>query len=172
MKPSKLLVLFLVIAMMALLLCSCSSTPASNPPTSNPPSETPESTEPTPDEIPDDFEEGTSPADDITKTTAAEKVILMVSFGTSYNQSRALTIGGIEGSVKAAYPDYQVRRAFTSQIIIDKLALRDGLIIDNIEEAMNRLVLDKVKEVIVQPTHVMSGFEYNDMMEAVLPFAG
>ena len=118
------------------------------------------------------FEEGTSPADEIVKTTAAEKVILVVSFGTSYNQSRALTIGGIEAAIKTAYPDYQVRRAFTSQIIIDKLAERDKLVIDNIEEAMSRLLLDKVKEVIIQPTHVMSGFEYNDMMEAVLPFAG
>ena len=120
----------------------------------------------------DDYEEGTSAADDIVKTAAADKVILVVSFGTSFNQSRSLTIGGIEAAVKNAYPDYQVRRAFTSQIIIDVLAEREGLKIDNVTEAMNRLVLDKVKEVIVQPTTVMSGFEYHDMLDEVMPFAG
>lgn len=117
------------------------------------------------------YEEGTSDTDNIVNTTTADKVILVVSFGTSYNQSRSLTIGGIETAIKNAYPDYQVRRAFTSQIIIDKLAEREGLKIDNVTEAMNRLVLDKVKEVIVQPTTVMNGFEYDDMIAEVMPFA-
>lgn len=117
------------------------------------------------------YEEGTSDTDNIVNTTTADKVILVVSFGTSYNQSRSLTIGGIETTIKNAYPDYQVRRAFTSQIIIDKLAEREGLKIDNVTEAMNRLVLDKVKEVIVQPTTVMNGFEYDDMIAEVMPFA-
>jgi sirohydrochlorin cobaltochelatase len=92
----------------------------------------------------DGYEEGTSPTDNIVNTTAAEKVILVASFGTSYNQSRSLTIGGIETAIKNAYPEYQVRRAFTSQIIIDKLAKREGLKIDNVTEAMDRLVLDNV----------------------------
>lgn len=100
------------------------------------------------------------------------KVILVVSFGTSYNESRELTIGGIEAALQAAYPEYEVRRAFTSQIIIDKLAARDGLKIDNVEEAMDRLVTDGVKEVVIQPTHVMSAYEYSDVVAEVTPYAG
>jgi sirohydrochlorin cobaltochelatase len=119
----------------------------------------------------DDYEEGTSEADNIVNAAPADKVLLVLSFGTSFNRSRSLTIGGIEAALQAAYPDYQVRRAFTSQIIIDKLASREGLVIDNVEDAMNRLVLDKVKEVVIQPTTVMSGFEYDDIISEVMPFA-
>ncbi|MBP3854994.1 MAG: sirohydrochlorin cobaltochelatase [Ruminiclostridium sp.] len=100
--------------------------------------------------------------------TAADKpVILMVSFGTSYNDSRDKTIGTIEEAVQAANPDYDVRRAFTSQIIIDKLKERDGLEIDNVDEAFARLEADGVKDLTVQPTHVMSGYEYDDLIEVV-----
>ena len=119
----------------------------------------------------DSYEEGTSAADDIVNTTPADKVILVTSFGTSFNQSRSLTIGGIEAAIREAYPDYQIRRAFTSQIIIDKLAAREGLRIDNVEDAMNRLVLDKVKEVVIQPTTVMNGWEYEDVIKEAMPFA-
>ena len=91
-------------------------------------------------------------------------VVLVVSFGTSYNDSREATIGAIEKAIQDANPDKEVRRAFTSQIIIDKLKDRDGLEIDNVEEAFDRLVKDGVKELIVQPTHVMSGYEYDDLM--------
>ena len=173
MKRNVIIPLMLILVLVSLLFGGCAAPSASAPATATPaPTDPPATEASTPEEPADDFEEGTSSADDIVKTTAAEKVILMVSFGTSFNQSRSLTIGGIEAAVKAAYPDYQVRRAFTSQIIIDKLAQRDGLVVDNIEEAMSRLVLDKVKEVIIQPTHVMSGFEYDDVIEAIMPFAG
>lgn len=94
-------------------------------------------------------------------------VILVVSFGTSYNDTREKTIYAIENRIADAYPDYEVRRAFTSQIIIDKLKERDNLEIDNIEEALERLVNDGVKTLIVQPTHIMSGYEYDDVVEAV-----
>jgi sirohydrochlorin cobaltochelatase len=117
------------------------------------------------------YEEGTNPSDAIVNTTAAEKVMLVVSFGTSFNQSRHDTIGGIEAAFKAAFPDYQIRRAFTAQIIIDKLAERDKLNIDNIEQAMDRLVLDKVKEVVIQPTTVLAGYEYDDVIAAISPYA-
>ncbi len=117
------------------------------------------------------FEEGTNPSDEIVKTSATDKVMLVVSFGTSFNQSRLDTIGGIEAAFKAAFPDYQIRRAFTAQIIIDKLAERDGLRIDNIEQAMDRLVLDGVKEVVIQPTTVLAGYEYDDVIEAITPYA-
>ena len=93
-----------------------------------------------------------------------KKVILVVSFGTSYNDTREVTIDAIEKKIAEKFSDYEVRRAFTSQIIINKLAQRDGLIIDNVTEAMERLVNDGVGTLVIQPTHVMHGFEYNDMM--------
>ena len=102
---------------------------------------------------------------------AADKVLLVTSFGTSYNDNRDLSIGSIEQKLQAAYPDYEIRRAFTSQIIIDKLKKRDGIAIDNVTEAMDRLVSDGVREVVVQPTHVMSGFEYDDVVAEVTPYA-
>lgn len=89
--------------------------------------------------------------------------ILVVSFGTSYNDSRDVTIGAVEEAIGEAYPEYEVRRAFTSQIIIDILKERDNLEIDNVTEALDRAVEDGVKELIVQPTHLMNGFEYNDL---------
>lgn len=98
-------------------------------------------------------------------------VILAVSFGTSYNDNRDLSIGGVEKALQTAYPDYEVRRAFTSQIIIDVLKDRDNIVIDNVTEAMERLVADGVKNVIIQPTHVMSGFEYDDVVTEVNKYA-
>jgi len=99
-----------------------------------------------------------------------KKVLLVVSFGTSYNESREATIGAIETSIAKAYPDFEMRRAFTSQIIIDKLKDRDGLEIDNVQEAMERMVADGVGTLVVQPTHVMSGLEYDEMIAAIEPF--
>ena len=98
-------------------------------------------------------------------------VILVVSFGTSYNDTRAVTIDAIEAEIAKAYPDYEVRRAFTAQIVIDILAEREKLVIDNVTQAMDRLVADGVKDVIVQPTHVINGFEYNDILAEVEPYA-
>ena len=99
-------------------------------------------------------------------------VMLAVSFGTSYNETRALTIDAVEDALQAAYPEYEVRRAFTAQTVIDILAERDGHDIDNVEEAMDRLVAEGVKEVVVQPTHVMTGFEYDDVVKAVSGYEG
>lgn len=93
--------------------------------------------------------------------------ILVVSFGTSYNESRDITIGAIEKAIADAFPDYEVRRAFTSQIIIDKLKERDGLEIDNVEEALDRAVEDGIKTLVVQPTHLMNGYEYTDLADAL-----
>jgi sirohydrochlorin cobaltochelatase len=102
--------------------------------------------------------------------TANKPVLLVVSFGTSFNDSREKTIGAIERALAGAYPDYEQRRAFTSQIIINKLQKRDGIKIDNVKDAMKRLVSDGVKEVVVQPTHVMSGEEYDSVISEVKPF--
>ncbi|MCR5263303.1 MAG: sirohydrochlorin cobaltochelatase [Clostridiales bacterium] len=98
---------------------------------------------------------------------SSKKTILVVSFGTSYNDSRDITIGAIEKAIADANPGADVRRAFTSQIIIDKLKERDNISIDNVEEAFDRLVKDGVKDLIVQPTHVMNGFEYDDLMAVI-----
>ena len=100
-------------------------------------------------------------------TQKVKPVILVVSFGTSFNDSRHITIGAIESAIREKFPDYDVRRAFTSQIIIDKLKERDGVVIDNVEEALDRLVADKVQEIVVQPTHLMNGYEYDDLTKAL-----
>lgn len=104
--------------------------------------------------------------------TAADTAILVVSFGTSYNESRDLTIGAIEEAIAKAFPDYQVRRAFASQIIIDKLKERDGLEIDNVKEALDRAFEDGIKNLVVQPTHLMDGHEYTDLANALKDYEG
>ena len=102
------------------------------------------------------------------KEKAVKPVILVTSFGTSYNDSRHITIGAIEDAIREKYwQDYDIRRAFTAQIIIDKLKKRDGITIDNMTEALDRCVEDGVKEIVVQPTHLMHGAEYDELKEAV-----
>lgn len=86
-----------------------------------------------------------------------EKELLVVSFGTSYNDSRRLTIGAIEDAIEKAEPDFSVRRGFTSQIIIDHVKKRDDVTIDNVTEALDRAVNNGVKTLVVQPTHLMNG---------------
>lgn len=98
---------------------------------------------------------------------ADKTAIMVVSFGTSYNDSRDITIGAVENAISAAFPDYEIRRAFTSQIIIDILKERDGLEIDNVEEALDRAVADGVTNLVVQPTHLMNGYEYTDLANAL-----
>ena len=101
-------------------------------------------------------------ADDI-----GENELLVVSFGTSFNASRAADIKGIEDALQAAYPDWSVRRAFTAQIIINHVQARDGEKIDNMQQAMDRAVATGVKNLVVQPTHLMHGAEYDEMMEMI-----
>ena len=93
--------------------------------------------------------------------------LLVVSFGTSFNDSRVKDIKGIEDALQAAYPDWSVRRAFTAQIIINHVQARDGEKIDNMQQAMDRAVANGVKNLIVQPTHLMHGAEYDEMMEMI-----
>lgn len=101
-------------------------------------------------------------ADDI-----GENEILVCSFGTSFNTSRAQDIGGIEKAEQAAYPDWSVRRAFTAQIIINHVEARDGEYIDNMDQALQRAVDNGVKNLIIQPTHLMHGAEYDELSDAV-----
>lgn len=93
-----------------------------------------------------------------------ENELLVVSFGTSYNDSRRLTVGAIENAIENAFPDYSVRRGFTSQIIIDHVKKRDNIAIDNVTEALNRAIDNGVKNLVVQPTHLMNGLEYTDLV--------
>ncbi|BEP28291.1 sirohydrochlorin cobaltochelatase [Helicovermis profundi] len=97
-------------------------------------------------------------------TDNGKRAILVVSFGTSYNDSRALTIEATENRIKDEFPDYDIFRAFTSQIIIDKLKNRDNLDINNVLQAMEQLKKDKYSEVYIQPLHVINGEEYNDLL--------
>ncbi|MBR4475041.1 MAG: sirohydrochlorin cobaltochelatase [Oscillospiraceae bacterium] len=100
-----------------------------------------------------------------------ERELLVVSFGTSFNDSRRLTVGGIESAIEKAFPDWSVRRGFTSQIIIDHVKARDGEIIDNVGEALDRAAANGVKTLLVQPTHLMNGFEYNDLIAELAAYA-
>ena len=93
--------------------------------------------------------------------------LLVVSFGTSFNDSRVKDIKGIEDALQAAYPDWSVRRAFTAQIIINHVQARDGEKIDNMQQAMDRAVANGVKNLVIQPTHLMHGAEYDEMMEMI-----
>ena len=96
-----------------------------------------------------------------------EKELLVVSFGTSFNDSRAEDIGGIESALQEAYPDWAVRRAFTAQIIINHVLARDGEKIDNVEQALERAAANGVKELVIQPTHLMHGAEYDELTQTV-----
>lgn len=100
-----------------------------------------------------------------------ENELMVVSFGTSYNDSRRLTIGAIEGALETAFPDWSVRRGFTSQIIIDHVKSRDGVSIDNVGEALKRAADNGVKNLVIQPTHLMDGLEYNDLVEEAATYS-
>lgn len=99
-----------------------------------------------------------------------ENEILVVSFGTSFNDSRVADIKGIEDALQEAYPDWSVRRAFTAQIIINHVQARDDECIDNMDQALERAVSNGVKNLIIQPTHLMHGAEYDELTEAVASY--
>ncbi|HNZ63875.1 MAG TPA: sirohydrochlorin cobaltochelatase [Bacillota bacterium] len=162
MQPFKTILAAVLVLLLVLSAVSCAPSETGKPTEPEKQTDPVDSTEPEPepsDTTPDESEE-----------PAKKPVLLVVSFGTSYNDNREATIGALEKALTDAYPDYEVRRAFTSQIIIDKLKDRDKLEIDNVTEAMNRLVADGVKDVIIQPTHVMSGFEYDDVVKETSAF--
>ncbi len=104
--------------------------------------------------------------DPLNEDGIGEKELLVVSFGTSFNDSRAQDIGGIEKTLQAAYPDWSVRRAFTAQIIINHVQARDGEKIDNMDQALQRAVDNGVKHLVIQPTHLMHGAEYDELCAA------
>ena len=105
--------------------------------------------------------------DPLNEDNIGENEILVVSFGTSFNDSRVADIKGIEDALQEANPDWSVRRAFTAQIIINHVQARDGEKIDNVDQALERAVDNGVKNLVVQPTHLMRGAEYDELVEAV-----
>ena len=104
------------------------------------------------------------------KKSDSDKEILVVSFGTSYNNSRELTIGGIESAIAKAFPDYTVARAFTADTIIKILKERDNISVDNVDEALTKAADRGVKTLVVQPTHLMNGFEYTDLQKTLAKY--
>ena len=105
--------------------------------------------------------------DPLNEDNIGENELLVVSFGTSFNDSRAEDIGGIEKALEAAYPDWSVRRAFTAHIIINHVQARDDEKIDNVDQALERAVDNGVKNLVVQPTHLMHGAEYDELVETI-----
>ena len=101
-----------------------------------------------------------------------ERELLVVSFGTSYADARRLSIGGVEDALEAAFPGWSVRRAFTSNMILKRLQERDGLSIDGVSDALDRAAANGVKTLVVQPTHLMNGFEYQELADAIQSRAG
>ena len=127
---------------------------------------TEEATEAEDDE--ENYDTGDASLDNIrNQDEIGENELLVLSFGTSYNDSRRLTIGAIEEALEKAFPDYSVRRGFTANIIIDHVERRDGIHIDDIDEALQRAVDNGVKNLVVQPTHLMNGLEYDELVEKV-----
>jgi len=105
--------------------------------------------------------------DPLNQDEIGENEILVVSFGTSFNDSRVADIGGVEKAIQAANPDWSVRRAFTAQIIINHVQARDGEKIDNVDQALQRAIDNGVKNLVVQPTHLMHGAEYDELVAAL-----
>lgn len=105
--------------------------------------------------------------DPLNQDDIGENELLVVSFGTSFNDSRVADISGVEKKLQEAYPDWSVRRAFTAQIIINHVQARDDEKIDNMEQALERAVSNGVKNLVVQPTHLMHGAEYDELVDVV-----
>lgn len=116
----------------------------------------------------ENYETGDASLDNVrNQDNIGENELLVLSFGTSYNDSRRLTIGAIEDAIEKAVPDFSVRRGFTANIVIDHIQRRDGILIDDVDAALQRAVDNGVKNLVVQPTHLMNGFEYDELVEKV-----
>lgn len=134
--------------------------------------ETEETEVTTEEEDEENYETGDASLDDpLNADGIGEQEIMVVSFGTSYNDSRRETIGAVEKAIIAEFPEWDVRRGFTAQIIIDHVYNRDGEVIDNFGQAMDRAVDNGVKVLVIQPTHLMPGFEYNDVVDEAAQYA-
>ena len=166
MKIKRLGALLLSASLMMAALTACGSKPAANDTAEDTKGADAAATDTAADDE-ENYETGDASLDNpLNQDEIGENELLVVSFGTSYNDSRRETIGAIEAAMQKAFPDYSVRRGFTSQIIIDHVNKRDGEVIDNVTEALDRAVANGVKNLVVQPTHLMNGLEYTDRSEA------
>lgn len=120
----------------------------------------------------ENYETGDASLDNVrNQDEIGENELMVVSFGTSFNDNRRLTIGAIEAAMEEAFPDFSVRRGFTSQIIIDHVKSRDNIAIDNVGEALERASKNGVKNLVIQPTHLMNGLEYNDVVNEAADYS-
>ncbi len=134
--------------------------------------QTAEETETEAEDDEEDYTTGDASLDNVrNQDEIGEKELLVASFGTSFNDNRRLTIGAIENAMEEAFPDYSVRRGFTAQIIIDHVERRDGIHIDNMDEALERAINNGVKTLVVQPTHLMNGLEYDELTGQLAEYA-
>lgn len=134
--------------------------------------QTAEETETEAEDDEEDYTTGDASLDNVrNQDEIGEKELLVASFGTSFNDNRRLTIGAIENAMEEAFPDYSVRRGFTAQIIIDHVEKRDGIHIDNMDEALDRAINNGVKTLVVQPTHLMNGLEYDELTGQLAEYA-
>ena len=167
----KLLVLLLALALV-LAMAACANTDAEDAADENEGAATQDVEDVEEEADEENYDTGDASLDDpLNQDGIGENELLVVSFGTSFNDSRRLTIGAIESDMIKAFPDWSVRRGFTSQIIIDHVLSRDGEVIDNLTEALDRAVANGVKTLVVQPTHLMDGLEYNDIVDELATYA-
>lgn len=171
-KLKKLGILLIVTGLLASMLAACGSKDTKDDAAKDEDTnaaQTGAETDVDPDE---NYETGDASLDDpLNQDDIGDTELLVVSFGTSYNDNRRETVGAIEKAMQTAFPDYSVRRGFTSQIIIDHVNKRDGEVIDNVTEALDRAVDNGVKTLVVQPTHLMNGLEYNDLKDELATYA-
>ena len=169
----KLLVLLLAISMIMMLAfaAGCSSQEAE--PAEDAAEEAAEETAEEAEDDDENYETGDASLDDPrNQDEIGDNEVLVVSFGTSFNDSRRLTIGAVEQAIEDAVGDeFSVRRGFTAQIIIDHVLKRDGEKIDNVTEALDRAVDNGVKTLVIQPTHLMNGLEYDELTETLAGYA-
>ena len=167
MKKKRVAMMCAAVGMAAVMMAGCGAKETDNQKTSSAKGEVSSSAE-AEGEDEENYETGDASLDNTrNQDEIGEKELLVVSFGTSYNDSRRLTIGAIENKLENTFPEFSVRRGFTSQIIIDHVKKRDNVTIDNVGEALKRAQDNGVKTLVVQPTHLMDGLEYNDLVEEV-----
>lgn len=167
MKKKRVAMMCAAVGMAAVMMAGCGAKETGNQKTSSAKGEVSSSAE-AEGEDEENYETGDASLDNTrNQDEIGDKELLVVSFGTSYNDSRRLTIGAIENKLESTFPEFSVRRGFTSQIIIDHVKKRDNVTIDNVEEALKRAQDNGVKTLVVQPTHLMDGLEYNDLVEEV-----
>lgn len=182
MKIKKLAVLFASVALAASLVTGCSAgqketaaeAAGTADETAAPETEADESAEAAEEakEDEENYDTGDASLDNTrNQDEIGENELLVVSFGTSFNDNRRFTVGAIENAMEKAFPDYSVRRGFTSQIIIDHVKSRDNVAIDNVGQALERAEKNGVRNLVIQPTHLMDGLEYTDLVNEVAEYS-